>query len=173
MRLGRRALLGGLTVSLGGCGFQPVYMPSAGGTPGVAERELSTIYVALIPDRPGQLLRQALQQRFEGAGGAAKPLYTLTVAYWISGEGIGIQADTVVTRIRLFGNANWTLIGRDPAQTRVTNGFSRAEDAVNIIDEQYFAADLQTEAAYQYLAQAMAKQISDRLAIFFRQKASA
>jgi LPS-assembly lipoprotein len=173
MRLGRRALLGGLTASLGGCGFQPIYMPSAGGTPGVAARELSTIYVALIPDRPGQLLRQALQQRFEGADGPAKPLYTLTVAYWISGQGIGIQADTTVTRVRLFANANWTLVGRDPAQTHITDGFSRAEDAVNIIDEQYFAADLQTEAADQYLAQAIADQISNRLAIFFRQKASA
>lgn len=173
MRLGRRALLGGLTASLGGCGFQPVYMPSAGGSPGVAERELSAIYVALIPDRPGQLLRQALQQRFEGADGPAKPLYTLTVGYWISGEGIGIQADTVVTRIRLFANANWNLVGRDPAQTHITNGFARTEDAVNIIDEQYFAADLQTEAAYQYLAKATAEQIGNRLAIFFRQKASA
>lgn len=146
-------------------------MPSAGGEPGVAQRELAAIYVAIIPDRPGQELRQALQQRLEGTGADPKPLYTLTVGYWTTGEGIAIQPDTSTTRIRMFGNANWTLRGRDPAQTVITSGFARAEDAVNIIDTQYFSSDLQTEAAYSYLAQALADQITIRLAIFFRNKA--
>ena len=83
----------GAALPLAGCGFQPVYMPSAEGETGVAERELATIYVNLIPDRPGQLLRQALQQRLEGAGGSSSPIYTLTVNYWITGEGLGIQPD--------------------------------------------------------------------------------
>lgn len=176
MRLPRRALLGAAVAPalapLTGCGFRPVYMPSAGGAPGVATRELGKIYVSIIPDRPGQLLRQALQQRLEGTGGAATPLYTLNVAYWISGEGIAIQPDAATTRIRLFGNANWVLVGRDPAKTHVTDGYSRAEDALNVINEQYFEADLQTDAAYRYLAQALADQITTRLAIFFRGKAS-
>ncbi len=172
MMLSRRALLGaGATLPLAGCGFHPVYMPSAGGEPGVAQRELAAIYVAIIPDRPGQELRQALQQRLEGTGADPKPIYTLTVNYWTTGEGIAIQPDTSTTRIRMFGNANWTLRGRDPGQTVITSGFSRAEDAVNVIDEQYFSADLQTEAAYRYLAQALADQITMRLAIFFRNKA--
>ncbi len=170
MKLTRRTLLGA-ALPLAGCGFQPVFMPSAGGETGVAERELATIYVNLIPDRPGQLLRQALQQRLEGAGGSSSPIYTLTVNYWITGEGIGIQPDNSTTRIRLFGNANWVLLGRDPAQTHVTDGYSRAQDAVNVIDEQFFSADLQTDVAYHYLAKAVADQITNRLAIFFRNKA--
>ena len=174
MTLTRRALLvGGSALPLAGCGFRPVYMPSAGGEPGVAQRELAAIYVAIIPNRPGQELRQALQQRLEGTGADPKPLYTLTIAYWITGEGLGIQPDTSITRIRLFGNANWTLTGRDPGQTVVTSGYARAEDAFNPIDTQYFASDLQTEAADRYLAQALADQITTRLAIFFRNKAGA
>jgi LPS-assembly lipoprotein len=170
--LSRRALLGaGAALPLAGCGFHPVYMPSAGGEPGVAERELAAIYVAIIPDRPGQELRQALQQRLEGTGADPAPLYTLTVNYWTTGEGIAIQPDTSVTRIRLFGNANWRLNGRDPGQTLITGGFARAEDAVNVIDAQYFSSDLQTEASYRYLAEALANQITTRLAIFFRNKA--
>ncbi|HSU07461.1 MAG TPA: LPS assembly lipoprotein LptE [Acetobacteraceae bacterium] len=176
MKLGRRLVLGGMAAPVAavvaGCGFRPVYMPSAGGQPGVAQRELAAIYVNLIPDRPGQLLRQALQQRFVGAGDSAKPLYNLNVVYWVSGEGIGVQPDNTTTRIRMFGNANWALVGRDPAQTRITDGSSRAEDAVNLINEQYFAADLQTEAAYRYLAEALADQITTRLATFFRTKAN-
>ena len=174
MTLSRRALLGaGASLPLAGCGFRPVYMPSADAEPGVAQRELAAIYVAIIPDRPGQVLRQALQQRLEGTGADPKPTYTLDVSYWISGEGIAIQPDTSTTRIRLFGNANWRLVGRDPGQTLITSGYARAEDAVNIIDTQYFSATLQTEAADRYLAEALASQITMRLAIFFRNKAGA
>ncbi len=164
-------MLGGSVAALSGCGFQPVYMPSSGGTAGVARRELAAIFVAIIPDRPGQLLRQALQQRLEGASGGTAPLYTLNVSYWIAGEGIGIQPDNTATRIRLFGNANWNLVSRGLPQTRITEGYSRVQDAVNIFQNQYFGADLGTQTAYQRIADAMADQISLRLAIFFRDQA--
>ncbi len=172
MKLTRRTLITtAATVPLGACGFQPVYMPSAGGEPGVSERELSAIYVALIPDRPGQLLRQALQQRFQGTDDSTPPIYTLNVNYWIAGEGLGIQPDTTTTYIRLTANANWFLHGRDPAQTTVTSGYSRSHDGINILDEQYFAGDLENEQAAQYFANDIADQITLRLATFFRNKA--
>jgi LPS-assembly lipoprotein len=90
--LRRRQLLAlGAGGALSGCGFQPVYMPTASGTAGAPQRELAAIQVALIPDRPGQLLRQALQDRLEmGASGVARR-YDLTVSFWIAGEGIAVQ----------------------------------------------------------------------------------
>ena len=171
MKLTRRSLLGASLAGLSGCGFQPVYMPSAGGTPGVVSRELPAIFVAIIPDRPGQLLRQALQQRLQGADGSVTPLYTLNVSYWISGEGIGIQPDNTATRVRLFGNANWALLSRDPSRQFITNGYSRVEDALNIFQNQYFGATLGTEVADRRIAESMADQICLRLAIFFRDQA--
>ena len=48
----RRALLGLVGACLTGCGFQPVYMPTASGRAGVAQRDLAAVRVALIPDRP-------------------------------------------------------------------------------------------------------------------------
>ena len=49
-----------------GCGFRPVYMPTASGKPGIAQRELGGGQCRdHLPDRPGQLLRQALQQRLD------------------------------------------------------------------------------------------------------------
>lgn len=169
--LTRRALLISSPLALAGCGFQPVYMPSAGGTPGVAQRELAAIYVPIIPDRPGQLLRQALQQRFAGADGAGTPLYNLSVGYWIAGQGIGILPDNTATYVRLTGNANWTLLTHNPPQTVITSGYSRVADDVNIFQNQYFGADLETSAAYQRIAQVMADQIALRLAAFFRNQA--
>ncbi len=168
----RRRLLT-LTVGapLSACGFQPVYMPTASGKAGVAERELAAINVDLIPDRPGQLLRQALQERFEGSGAAAARQYDLSVSFGISGEGIAVQADSISTRLRTIGSANWTLVAQDPGRTRLTSGSARAVDGLNIFDTQYFAADLENEAVTRRLADALADQITLQLAAYFRKRA--
>ena len=65
----RRLLALGGAGLLAGCGFQPVYMPTATGKSGPAERDLAAIHVNLIPDRPGQELRQALQARLGSDSG--------------------------------------------------------------------------------------------------------
>jgi LPS-assembly lipoprotein len=158
-------------LSFAGCGFRPVYMPTASGGAGPATRELAAIHVNIIPDRPGQLLRQALQQRFRGAGGDETPLYDLSVRYWIAGQGIAILQNNNVTRIKLIGNADWSLVGRDPGRTPITQGFARAIDGVNNFDQQTFGVDLGTEQATARLAQAVADEIALRLAAFFREKA--
>jgi LPS-assembly lipoprotein len=158
---------------LGGCGFQPVYMPTASGTAGAAQRELAAIQVALIPDRPGQLLRQALQDRLAMGESGVAQRYNLTVAFWIAGEGIAVQQNTTATRLRETGNANWTLVAQDVGRTRLTSGFARAIDAVNIFDTQYFGADLENEALQKRMAEAIADQITMQLAIYFRKRAAA
>jgi LPS-assembly lipoprotein len=165
------ALTAGATLS--GCGFQPVYMPTASGSGGVAQRELAAIQVALLPDRPGQLLRQALQDRLEmGASGVARH-YDLNVAFWVAAEGIAVQSDNTASRLRETGNANWTLMAQDAGRTRLTSGFARTDDALNIFDTQYFAADLENEALQKRIADALADQITMQLAIYFRKRAAA
>jgi LPS-assembly lipoprotein len=166
----RQVLAMALTVS--GCGFQPVYMPTASGRAGAAERDLAAIQVALIPERPGQLLRQALQSRLEGSGAGVQRRYDLTVAFGITGEGIAIQPDSTVTRIREIGSANWTLVAQDPGRTKLASGTARSVDAINIMDTQYFAADLENETLQRRLAEALADQITLQLATFFRKRAS-
>ncbi len=170
----RRVCLGlgaGLTAPLTGCGFQPVYMPTASGKAGVAQRELASVYVPVIPERPGQLLRQALQQRFGDDSGTAAA-YDLRVSYAISGEGIAIETNNIATRVRLTGRASWILVAHDAAATPLTSGNARSLDGLNIYNEQYFAADLETEAVQKRIADAVAQQITDQLAIWFRQRAA-
>ena len=170
----RRRYLLALTagVALSGCGFQPVYMPTASGAGGPAQRELAAIQVALIPDRPGQLLRQALQDRLERAAGDGARRYDLNVAYWIAAEGIAVQSDNTASRLRETGNANWTLVAQDSGRTRLTSGFAKTSDALNIFDTQYFAADLENEALQKRIAEALADQITMQLAIYFRKRAA-
>ena len=172
-RIPRRAFLTlGAVAVLAGCGFQPVYMPTASGQAGPAARELAAIDVALIPDRPGMLLRQALQDRFEGSGDPTARRYGLAVSFWITGSGIGIQSDTTVTRTRYIGHAIWTLTAEDLAHTRITGGTVNAADAINNIDTQFFASDLENEVVQKRMANALADQITLQLAAFFRKRAA-
>jgi hypothetical protein len=125
--LSRRTLclgsLGSLAAVLSGCGFQPVYMPTASGKTGVAQRELASIYVEIIPERPGQVLRQALQERF-GDDSGTPSAYNLSVTFNVSGQGIAIESDSIATRLRLIGTATWKLIGHDPKRTATSSSRS-------------------------------------------------
>jgi LPS-assembly lipoprotein len=170
--IGRRLACLGAVAVMGGCGFQPVYMPTASGKSGVAQRDLATVFVGVIPDRPGQLLRQALQERF-GNDSGTPAAYDLNVSFGISGEGIAIQTSDLATRIRLIGTATWTLVGRDPKRTVLASGSARAMDGINVIGSQYFAADLETETEQKRIAENVATQIATRLAVWFRQQAAA
>lgn len=165
----RRFLLGGV-LSLGGCGFQPLYAPNPTGAAGAAAQEMAAIRVGPIPERQGMLLRQALRERLEreGSGGGR---YELTVNYGISGEGIGIRHDNATTRMRLLASANWTLLDAGASRAVVTQGYARGMDAYNIPDNMYFAADLAYEAAQRRLADVIADQIQGQLATFFARRA--
>lgn len=158
--------------ALASCGFEPVYMPTASGKAGPAQRELAAINVPVIPDRPGQLLRQDLQERLASDSGATPQRYDLAVNFSISGEGIAINPDNIATRLRMIGTAQYTLRARDPALTVITSGSARAMDAFNVLDQQYFAADLENEQVQRRLASALADQIAMQLAVFFRRRAA-
>jgi LPS-assembly lipoprotein len=147
-------------------------MPTASGKPGVAQRELAAISVNVIGERPGQLLRQSLQERLErGATGVAQ-LYDLSVAFGIGGEGIAIQPDNSSTYTRLVARATWVLTAEDPTRTQLAQGSARALDSFNVLDEQYFAADQENDFAARRLADQVADQITLQLAAYFRHRAS-
>ena len=165
-----RRLLVLAALPVAGCGFQPVYMPTASGKPGVAERELSAVNVSVIAERPGQLLRQELQRRMASDGGGLKQ-YDLRVTYWIAGEGIAVQPDNSATRLRLTGYANWILVPHGKPQTQLTQGHARVVDAANIFDQQYFALDMQNDTVQRRIAEQVAEQIATQLSIWFRKQA--
>ena len=170
---GRRLLLLGAAGTLAGCGFHPLYATADGGAPGPAAAELATVYVPVLPERTGQLIRQALQQRFEGAGTGAAKKYQLDVTYSVAGEGVAIQRDSSTSRIRLVGTANWVLRRLALDRTPLASGSARVLDGFNVLNQQYFAADLESGAATARVTQALADQITQRLGIYFQQRAAA
>lgn len=155
-------------LTLTGCGFHPAYMPTATGEAGAAQRDMAAVFVETIGERSGQLLRQALQERFERAGTGVQRRYSLSVGYGISGEGIAVSPDSLVTRTRIIGDANWYLVAQDPARTRLAVGHARSVDGYNILNQQYFFADLSNEASQKRLADSLADQIAIQVAAWFR-----
>lgn len=158
--------------ALAGCGFSPLYGGGdAGGTATVAGR-LAQVDVLNIPERPGQLLRLALQDQLYVGGQPTVQMYSLAVSYTIANQGIGVQNDTSVTRNRFVAIANWTLnpIGApaSPAGTPLATGTATTEDAANVIDQQYFALTLETDTINQQLANQIAQQIATQLGAWFK-----
>jgi LPS-assembly lipoprotein len=171
--LPRRALLLlGASTAMAGCGFQPVYMPTASGQAGPAERDLAAIYVTPMGERPGMLMRQALLDRFAGDGSIVEHRYDLTVSYSTTGTVLGIQPNSTATRVRMIGYASWDLTAADPGRTRLLNGTARAVDSLNALDSQFFVSGLQVEVIQKRLAEALADQIALQLAAYFRKRAA-
>lgn len=156
------------------CGWQPVYATRTDGVAGLAEQGLANTEVGLMPERSGQLLRQALQTRFDRAGSGAAKLYDLTAQFRIAGEAINIDLNTSIpSRLRLVGTANWSLVSRDAQRKTLASGVARAMDGLNFYDQQFFAADMQSEAVQRRLAGAVAEQITLQLAVWFNRHAAA
>lgn len=166
---GRRWALAVTAVALAGCGFHPVYEPRSAKDSG-AQAALGTIDVLLIPERAGQLVRQELQARLDRGDGFTKK-YELSVSFSLAADAIGIQQDSTMTRLRMVGTANWSLRSVDAAHPIVTTGIARSVDGVNILDEQYFEADLAGETATRRIANAVADQITLQLSSYFSRTA--
>ena len=169
----RRFGLLGAASTLAGCGFHPLYAPTGFAGAGPASTELAAIYVPVMGDRSGQVLRQALQQRFEGAGTGVAKKYELITGLALSAEGIAQARDNTSTRIRLIGSAAWTLRMLNLEHTVLTQGTSRIVDGYNVLNQQYFAADLENEAAIRRVASSIADQITVQVAIFLKRRAAA
>jgi LPS-assembly lipoprotein len=168
----RRSLLPlALAAALSGCGFRPMYASAGNGSMGPAEAGLAQISIGPLAERSGQLLRQALQARFERGGGGAARRYDLTVAYGMGGEAIAIQPDSSVSRIRLVGTANWTLTAQDPQRSTLASGTARALDGYNLLDTQSFAGDMENDMVQRRIAEAVADQITLQLAAYFNKHA--
>jgi len=64
-------------IGAGGCGFHPLYGPTASGAD--LSQVMKTVAVATIPSRPGQRLRNELICGTTGGGEALSPVYRLDV----------------------------------------------------------------------------------------------
>ncbi len=164
LALGSTLLAG---AAVGGCGFHPMYASGEGGADGPAQTQLAMVSVGPIPERQGQLLRQALQARFTRGGESSARRFDLAVALVVAEAGVAIQPDTSVTFQRVTGTASWTLQSQDTARSVLATGAAKAIDGFNWINEQFFQATLEEELVRRRIAESLADQITIQLADYF------
>lgn len=170
--LGASALGLGLAGGVAGCDPHPLYAPNAfGNAPAGAESvqaQLRTIAVPLLSDREGQLLRQALQSRLYAGEMPSVTRYALSVSLAINQIGLGIQQDSTITYVRFIATAPWSLTSQDDPNHKVLmSHVAQATDSLNAFDNQPFGQELETSVVDKRLADAIADQITTRLAHYF------
>jgi LPS-assembly lipoprotein len=98
------ALAAGVLLSLGGCGFRPLYAPVESGS------GLSQIAVGAIDGKSGHVLRAQLDRLLSaGRDRGAPAAYTLTVTVEERLEPLGLRIDASATRTDLTLTANYVL----------------------------------------------------------------
>lgn len=157
-------------LGLGGCGFRPLYDDRPRGEAPTTAQALAATRVATIPDRPGQILRNALIQRL-GNGPTVPPRHELRVALTIRRELLGVRRDETASRQRVNATAEFTLRPL-PAGDPVFTGRAYAVDAFNIVPNEFFAAQLSGEAAEARVAERLAEDIVAQLAAFYARGAA-
>ncbi len=152
-------------LGLGGCGFRPLYDDRPRGEAPSTARALAATRVATIPDRQGQILRNAIIQRL-GNGPGIAPRHELRVALTIRRELLGVRRDETASRQRVNATAEFTLRPL-PSGDPVFAGRAYAVDAFNIVPNEFFAAQLSGEAAEARVAERLAEDIVAQLAAFY------
>jgi LPS-assembly lipoprotein len=177
--IGRRSLLAGLATALAaplaGCGFRPLNLPPEPGEVGSdVAAQLAAIRLGRTYGRNGQIIHQALQRRLApGKASATAARYELNVTLLPSYEAQGYRPTGAISRVRMVMNSNWTLQTLSVPPRQVATGTARAIDSYNVVDNEYFASVVSSEAAERRLVEQIAEDITTRLAILFRETPAA
>jgi LPS-assembly lipoprotein len=126
---------------------------------------LAEVEVARINDRTGQLLRNALEQRMEraGGGGTAKKRYLLTCITTESKQELGLSKDSFASRADLTLTVEFTLSYQGKA---LLSGSSEGIAAYNILDQQY-ATVISEQDSRQRAVEQVSEDITRRLSSYF------
>ncbi len=153
-----------LLLLLSGCGFRPLYGPTSASPARTSER-LGAVSIARIPDRTGQLVRNALLDRINVGGQPAKPEFVLNVSVIESIQNLAIQKDETATRANLILQANFRL-AKSATGESVFDGSVQSVSSYNISTSQDFATLSAETNARRRGARDLADEITARVAIF-------
>ena len=142
------------SLSLAGCGLQPIY---AGGGNGFVAREMAAIEVPAIPGREGWLVRNALTDRLGRGASGSTSQYRLDIVLDDDLEGLGLLTDDTIGRERRTLRARYQLV--DLASDTVLVDATAGSDAgIDVVGSEYA-----TIAAEQTALENLAQQVADRI----------
>ncbi len=161
----RLALLAAALLGLSACGLQPMY---AGGGNGAVARGLGAVEVPAIEGQAGWLVRNALVDRLDAAGGGAGARYRLDVRLDDRLEGLGVLSDDTVGRERRTLRARYQLV--ELATGEILLDATAGSDAgIDVVSSEY-ATIAAEQTALENLSREVASQIVTRLALTLRSR---
>lgn len=154
-----------LCLGVAGCGYHPLYGQRA---TGVSSEDLAQVYVAGIPDRPGQILRNDLIQRLNPSGQASRPTYTLTIGLSVTSTGVSLSRDNTTSRTSITTAATYSLVDSATGKA-LFSGTSRATDAYDVLISDYATLVSRDDAVNRAIRE-VSDDIRTRLAVYFQDR---
>lgn len=157
-----------LFLAVGACGFRPIHATQGAAAP-VASEALSSIAVAPVHDRIGQLVRNALVDQLTPYGEPGAARFRLELDLNGTREGYGFRPDEAITRENFRLTAAYRLI-EAKSDNVVVEGVTRSNMAYDIVQSD-FANFTAARDAETRTAEEVAATIALRLALHFRSTA--
>lgn len=154
---------------LDGCGFKPLYQERSSEIQ-TGSASSSNIHIALISNREGQILRNALQEEMLLIQGPEKQGYELQVKIDISKVNLGIRVDTSASRANMSVVATFSLI--EPGTQKVALQQTVRRTASYHLDDASFVTLAAEEDVTKRLMLSVSEDIAARLQLFFDQAQS-
>jgi LPS-assembly lipoprotein len=151
----RKLFLSAALLTLGGCGFRPLY---AGRDRGELNVDLAAIKIATIPNRIGQLMAISLRDGLNPTGTKVQQRYILNVQLSEYRVDVGYRSDGTTSRSQITMSASFSLLA----------GTSRAISAFDVEVDDYATTVAQHSAEERSLNQ-LSDDIQIRLAIYVKE----
>jgi hypothetical protein len=155
---------------LPGCGFKPLYgVDSASHAPGAAA-QFATVEIPVYGDRIGQQIRNILIDEMHPSGAAADYKYRLDVVTREADVSLGLQQNSTSTRGEIKLTSEYRLVDRASGKVLIHETL-RSSSGYNILVNQ-FGTELSSEGARADALPVIADQITQHLALYFKQQTS-
>lgn len=165
----RGLLLTVLALTLIGCGFRPVYSTGSGEQPNASQAAFQQIAIANIPDREGQILRNALIDRLYRDGRPEQARYMLTIAPLTESiRDLDITKTADSTRGQLHMTSALRLTDRQTGAVLLQRPLA-ALTSYNILGSE-FTNRVAEENARNNAITELARQVELQLSLYFQQQ---
>lgn len=156
-------------LTLTACGFSPVYGTGSNTEQSTsAKAGLSDISIAIIPDREGQFLRNALMDRFYTSGTPASAVYSLQIKPIQENiYNFDITIDSEATRRQLKLTTDMALIDNKTNKAVLTHKLLSI--ASHNVLESEFSTIVTEQNARENALNDLARQIERQLTLYFTQ----
>ena len=151
-----------LCAVLGACGFEPLYARRSDGS---TTDDLAVTKIAVIEDRVGQQLRNALLEELTPRGQPSQPLYVLEVKLTEGISNLAIQKDDTTSRASLELRASYVL-KRLSDGAALFDGVSRATTSYNMVTSNFATVSSENDARRRN-ARVLGEEMKIRLAAYF------